>query len=133
MTRYEKIAEWIIDQDVSAGLKDSDIREIADTIFNEQLTSKGIKLVKDALLTRNYTNFKDAKLKDSKPEYEFEFNYNIYWDVPTDNKGNPEYEKTYEEEIEDITRLAEEDGCKVVSWKKLTKGPDNISVNLVMS
>lgn len=71
---------------------------------------------------------KDSKFKDGEPEYEFEFNYNMYWDVPLTSLGKPEYEKTYEDEIEDITKLAEQDGCKVVSWKKLTKGPDNISV-----
>ena len=64
MTKYEKIAEWIISQEVNKSVKDNDIKEIADYVFNIKLTPTGIKYVKDELLKRNYINIKDAKVRD---------------------------------------------------------------------
>ena len=62
----------------------------------------------------------DYNKTEGKPTYQYSFTYNIYWDGNTN--------KTYEEEVKDISNLAKKYLCKVAKWEKLTKGPDNIEV-----
>lgn len=49
MTKYEKIARWIANQNVNRTPNDEDIKEIAEMMFGEKLTKTGIRYVKEEL------------------------------------------------------------------------------------
>ena len=64
---YCKIADWIVSQNIDKAVNSTDIKEIADYVFNVQLKSTGVLKVKECLREKGVT-VKDAKFKDSKLE-----------------------------------------------------------------
>lgn len=63
---YCKIADWIVSQNIDRSVNSTDIKEIADYVFNVQLKSTGVLKVKECLREKGIT-VKDAKIKDAKP------------------------------------------------------------------
>ena len=62
---YCKIAEWIVSQNIDRAVNSTDIKEIADYVFNTQLKSTGVLKVKECLREKGVT-VKDSKIKDEK-------------------------------------------------------------------
>lgn len=56
---YCKIAEWIVSQNIDRAVNSTDIKEIADYVFNTQLKSTGVLKVKECLREKGVT-VKDA-------------------------------------------------------------------------
>lgn len=61
---YCKIADWIVSQNIDRSVNSTDIKEIADYVFNVQLKSTGVLKVKECLREKGIT-VKDAKIKDA--------------------------------------------------------------------
>lgn len=61
---YCKIADWIVSQNIDRSVNSTDIKEIADYVFNTHLKSTGVLKVKECLREKGIT-VKDSKFKDA--------------------------------------------------------------------
>ena len=78
------------------------------------------KLIAELDKGNRFNDSKKKRFKDSDPEYTYEFDYSTDWEG---------FDKSYEEEVQDISMQAEEYGCTLVDWKKL-KGVPNCNIRI---